>query len=344
MRHAKARTLARRAAILLLIALMLGALIAPALFTTMPGTSHLGALPPLSPQEVALERALRDHVTKLAAPPMAPRSARNPAGYRQAAAWLEAELLAMGYTVTRRPVTARGATHDNLIAAHLGTTHPSQIIVIGAHYDAHDDTPGADDNASGTAALLEIARALKPAKLARTVRFELYANEEPPYFQYPDQMGSRVLASDARARGDDIALMVSLEMLGYYATAPNTQHYPSALRFFYPDRGDFIALVSRWQDRALVRDAVGWWRDAHPFPVEGFAGPRATPGIDYSDHWSYWEEGYPALMVTDTSFFRNAHYHKLTDTPDTLDYPRFARVTSGLIALTTRWANAPERP
>ena len=334
-------TLILRGLIVLALLALLIQLGAGAYFTTMPGASAPSALPALSAQEEALARRLREHVTTLTTSPIAPRSALNPEGYRGAASWLQAQLVAMGYEVTRRPVTVRGHVADNLIAQLPGTSHPTRIIVLGAHYDAHRETPGADDNASGVAGLLEIARALREQPQPCTVRFELYANEEPPYFQHPDQMGSRVLAADARQRGDDVALMLSLEMIGYYDPAPKTQRYPRALGIFYPDTADFIAFVTRTEHRAQLRQLMRWWRAQRAFPSQGFAGPQSTPGIDYSDHWSYWQEGYPAIMVTDTSFFRNDRYHQATDTADTLDYERFARVVAGLIELTRELAKAP---
>ena len=167
----------------------------------------------------------------------------------------------------------------------------------------------------------------------------LYANEEPPYFKGP-AMGSVVDAEALRVANVDVKLMVSLEMLGYYDDAPHTQVYPPVLSWFYPDTGNFVTFVGKLGDRGRVRCAVDLFRKSAAFPSEGFAGPRFIEGLDYSDHWAYWEQGYAGIMITDTSFFRNAHYHKLTDTPETLNFPYFARVVQGLERSLWHWAQA----
>jgi Zn-dependent M28 family amino/carboxypeptidase len=201
--------------------------------------------------------------------------------------------------------------------------------VIGAHYDSVAGTAGANDNASGVAALLELGRLLKKTKPERTVRLVAFVNEEPPWFQ-TEEMGSLVYARRAKKRGERIVAMLALETIGCYSDLPKSQHYPAPFNMFYPDTGNFIAFVGNLRSRSLLRRAIGTFRATTPFPSEGVAAPESISGIGWSDHWSFWQEGYPALMVTDTAPFRYLHYHESEDTPEKLDYERMARVVTGL--------------
>jgi Zn-dependent M28 family amino/carboxypeptidase len=204
--------------------------------------------------------------------------------------------------------------------------------VVGAHYDTVPGSPGADDNASGVAVLIELARLRLPA------RFVAFANEEMPYFE-SGEMGSHAYAARARAAGEKISAMLSLEMLGCYRDEPGSQHYPPPLGWFYPDRGDFIGFVGDLGTRALVRRAIGAFRRHARFPAQGVAAPSVIPGVTWSDHGSFRRQGYPAIMVTDTAFNRYPHYHLPSDTPEKLDYLRMARVTLGLAAVIEELAN-----
>jgi Zn-dependent M28 family amino/carboxypeptidase len=190
-------------------------------------------------------------------------------------------------------------------------------------------SPGANDNASGVAALLEISRKFAQLAPARSVRFVAFVNEEPPFF-YWGQMGSMIYAQAARARGDDIRLMVSLEMLGCYTDKPGSQSYPPLLGFFYPDRGNFVAFVSNLNSRKELRQLVDAFRARSDFPVESLATFEFVPGVAWSDQLSFWRQGYPAVMVTDTAFHRYAYYHTALDTPEKLNYEAMARVVEGL--------------
>ncbi len=212
----------------------------------------------------------------------------------------------------------------------------SGAIVVGAHYDTVPGSPGADDNASGVAVLIELAALLKGETLP--IRFVAFANEEMPYFQGPE-MGSWTWARRARERGEPIRAMYSLEMLGYYRDAPGSQRYPPPLGLFYPDRADFIAFVGDLGARSLVRDSIRLFREKSMFPSEGVAAPAFIPGVTWSDHWSFRSHGFPAIMITDTAFNRYPHYHLPSDTPDKLDYERMARVTLGLAAMLKDLAN-----
>lgn len=243
--------------------------------------------------------------------------------------------------MTAQAYTAYEVKSENLEITLAGTIRPSEIIVIGTHYDSVRGSPGANDNASGVAALLEIGRALKGASLGRTVRLVAFVNEEPPFF-YWGEMGSGVYAKAARRRGDDIRLMMSLEMLGAYSDRPGSQGYPPFLGWFYPDRANFIAFVSNLSSRHGLRRTVAAFRSASAFPSEYLIAPGIVPGVSWSDQLSFWREGYPALMVTDTAFHRYPHYHTAQDTPDKLDYVRMAQVVEGLAKAIAMLANDAE--
>jgi Zn-dependent M28 family amino/carboxypeptidase len=196
-------------------------------------------------------------------------------------------------------------------------------IVVGAHYDTVPGSPGADDNASGVAVLIELS------KVVPGIRFVAFANEEAPYF-LGEEMGSYVYA---RERGKGVRAMFSLEMLGYYRDEPGSQRYPAPLGLFYPDRGNFIGFVADLGCLPLVRKCARLFRTKTDFPCEWLAAPSAIPGVSWSDHWSFRKHGIPAIMVTDTAFYRYPHYHLPSDTPEKLDYERMARVTMGLAAM-----------
>jgi Zn-dependent M28 family amino/carboxypeptidase len=224
-----------------------------------------------------------------------------------------------------------------------------QLLVIGAHYDSHADaraeitdprgysldthTPGADDNASGVAGLLELARLLAREPQAQAIELVAYTLEEPPHFR--TQMGSVQHARSLSAAKRKVRLMLSLEMIGYFSDEPGSQRYPMrVLDHVYPDRGNFIALVGRMGDFAQMREAKALMTGATDLPVHSINAPPLIPGIDFSDHRSYWAEGYPALMLTDTAFYRNRHYHQAGDTFEKLDYERMAKVVQSVYAVT----------
>lgn len=292
----------------------------------MPGRSFSGPLPPLSAEEAELQRRLERHVQTLAGE-IGERSMTRPGSLEQAAGYLGQQLAELGYAVEAQQVQGPGVT--NLEVELPGAARANEIVVVGAHYDSVLGCPGANDNASGTAAVLELARLFKGRGLSRTLRFVLFVNEEPPYF-LGEAMGSRRYAARSKARGEQISAMLSLETIGYYSDADGSQHYPAPFNRFYPSRGDFIGFVSNLSSGLLVRRCIGSFRRTTSFPSEGLAAPSYITGIGWSDHSSFWEQGYRAVMVTDTAPFRYAHYHTPSDTPDKLSYDRMARVVSGI--------------
>jgi Zn-dependent M28 family amino/carboxypeptidase len=227
------------------------------------------------------------------------------------------------------------------VAAELpGTSflRRDEIVVIGAHYDSAVDTPGADDNASGVAALLALANAFVATENERTLRFVGFVNEEPPYFK-TDQMGSLVYARECKGNEEDVVAMIALETMAYFSDEPNSQNYPKMIADDYPTVGNFIAFVGNLDSKKLVHQTHAAFQAATEFPAEKGVFPGFVQGVGWSDHWSFWESGYPALMVTDTALFRNPHYHKPTDTVEKLDFDRLAEVVVGLVAVVERLAN-----
>ena len=294
----------------------------------MPGSSWTGPLPPLTDREQVIRDHLKHHVTALAGR-IGERNVWRPEAMAAAATYIEERFEGAGYTVNVQPFASRGLTVNNIEAVLPGHGAADEIIVVGAHYDTVTDCPGANDNASGVAALLELARVLAGTTLSRSVRFVAFANEEAPFF-YGDEMGSNLYAARAQAQGEHVEAMLSLETMGYFTDQPGSQKYPFPFSYLYPDTGNFIGFVGNLSSRSLVRKAVGAFRASTAFPSEGVAAPSGIEGIHWSDHWSFWEAGYPAIMVTDTAPFRYPYYHTAKDTPAQLDYNGLARVTGGL--------------
>lgn len=279
-------------------------------------------------REQPLVDRLRMHVERLAAD-IGERNIFLPAALQRAAIYLEEQWDAFGYAVERLEYDVSGTRCANLVVERQGSARQNKILIVGAHYDSVLGSPGANDNASGVAALLEVSRMFRAVESSMTVRFVAFVNEEPPFFM-TEQQGSAVYAKECRRRGDDIQLMVSLETIGCYTQAPNSQRYPPLFRYFFPNRGNFIGIVSDFSSRAMLRRLANAFRMRSDFPLETISTFRFVPGVSWSDHHSFWRQGYPAVMVTDTAFYRYPHYHAATDTPDKLAYPEFAQVTFGL--------------
>ena len=243
----------------------------------------------------------------------------------------------LGYTVKVMLYEMEGRRFRNIIAEDSPRAFSEEVVIIGAHYDSCFN-PGADDNASGVAGILELARLLKGERLTSKVKFIAFVNEEPPFFM-TERMGSRVYARQARTKGEKIRAAIILEMLGFYSDKPFSQRYLPLLGLFYPHRADFIALVGNFRTHAAVKAVHRYFKQHSDFPVEKITAPDFIPGINFSDHWSFWKEGYPAMMVTDTAFLRSPHYHRETDLPGTLDYSRMAKMLYGLKQSIVEYAN-----
>jgi Zn-dependent M28 family amino/carboxypeptidase len=298
------------------------------LIMLMPGRSYRGPLPPLTTDQAALRDELRRDVVMLAAE-IGERNVVCLDALNDAADFIETALRDAGYQVERQAYEVAGKTCYNLAVEITGDSHPDEIIIVGAHYDSVLGCPGANDNGSAVAAMLGLARRFAGKPCQRTLRFVAFANEEPPHF-WTDDMGSLVYAKRCRTRGENIIGMISLETIGYYSDQKGSQNYPPPFSFFYPSTGDFVAFVGNLKSRRFVRDVVRSFRRHAKFPSEGAALPELIREAGWSDHWSFWQQGYPALMVTDTAPFRYPYYHLPEDTPDKIDYERLARVVAAL--------------
>lgn len=255
----------------------------------------------------------------------------------RAAGFIQAELEGAGYPVTRQTYHVDGKAVSNL-ETRLPGRLSDEVIVIGAHYDTIEQCPGANDNGSGVAAMLELARRFAGRPAGRSLRFVAFVNEEPPYF-HSARMGSYVYAAAARERGDRISGMLAMETIGYYSDQPGSQEYPSPLGRVFPDVGDFIAVVGNHQSTALVDQVREAFTASSSFPIQAAVMPAELPGVAWSDHWSFWEAGYQAVMVTDTAPFRYPWYHTVEDTPDKIDYERLALVVDGFEAVVSALAD-----
>jgi hypothetical protein len=307
--------------------------------TEMPLTSFVGALPPLTSQELEIRDRLSSDDSFLSVT-IGDRSFVHPDSLRAASDFLSSCLREPGYSVVELPYSVKDAQVHNLEAILPGTNPNLGQVIVGAHYDSVAGTVGANDNASGVAAVLEIARRMRQMKPRRTIRFVLFVNEEPPNFQ-TENMGSWVYARQLRQEGVPVSAMLSLETIGFYSDEPDSQKYPPLLNLFYPRKGNFIAFVGNTGSRGLVRESIRNFRESTRFPSEGIAAPENWLGIGWSDQWSFWQEGYPGIMVTDTALFRYPNYHSPTDTVDKVNFDRAARVVEGIGTVVEDLANKP---
>lgn len=312
---------------LIVTILLLTGVAAPA----RPATQPAGALPD----------RLRAHVQALAGDLGERNLTNHPDRLRAAEDYIHQTLAAAGYKVERQAFTVGEHEVANLVAEIPGAGGAGEIVIIGAHYDSARGAAGANDNASGVAAVLELAIDLKQGEVRpeKAIRFVLFANEEPPYFTTP-QMGSLVHARRCHDRGEKVVAMISMETIGYFSDEPGSQNYPEGLRERYPDTGNFIGIVGNLKSKALVTRVGEAFRQHSDFPAQTGAFPDQLAGVGWSDHWSFWQFGYEAVMVTDTAPFRYPHYHKQTDTPDKLDYPRMAKVVVGVGGVLKQLAGA----
>lgn len=275
--------------------------------------------------------SLKAHVLALTATPL-PRNYENIQTLDSVAAYIKHEFESYGLTSTYQEYQADGRTYRNVVASYGPANAP--VIVVGAHYDVCEDHQGADDNASGIAGLLEFSRLLASQKPDLKYRIELvaYTLEEPPFFRTA-YMGSAVHAKSLLDQKVEIKAMVCLEMIGYFSDAKKSQDYPvAAMKAIYPTTGNFIAVVGRTGEDDLVKAFKKKMLSASSLPVESINAPPSVQGIDFSDHLNYWKYDIPAIMITNTSFYRNKNYHTAGDVPATLDYVRMAEVVKGVYA------------
>lgn len=294
----------------------------------MPGSSYNGQLPHLTSEEKIIKEWLKQDIQKLGSD-IGARNFQNYENLQAAAAFLKSSFQASGYSVKTQQYTVANQTFENIEVEITGVKYPDEIVILGGHYDTAYSSPGANDNASGAAAVLSLARRFANKKPSRTLRFVEFVNEEPPFF-WTKNMGSLVYAKRSRQQNEKIIAMLSLETLGYYSEAENSQRYPVPLKQIYPSVGNFVAFIGNVNSAKLVKKIIASFRRHTEFPSEGAALPAQIPGIGWSDQWAFWQQGYPAVMVTDTAVFRYPYYHTLEDTPDKIDYERLSRVVFGL--------------
>ena len=257
-----------------------------------------------------------------------PRDQTHPSNLDRTAAYIRARLAETGGQLSEQPFTISGNTYRNVICSF--GPQSNERIIVGAHYDSYHEYAAADDNASGVAGLIELSRLLSHTNLPLQVDLVAYTLEEPPYFGTA-HMGSVMHAQSLRKDGVKVKAMFSLEMIGYFSDAPDSQSFPvSLLRAFYPSRGNFIAVVGSLGEGGMARRVKRAMIGSSSLPVYSISAPRFVPGIDFSDHLSYWKAGYAALMITDTAFYRNHNYHTANDTAEKLDYHRMAMVVAGV--------------
>jgi Zn-dependent M28 family amino/carboxypeptidase len=292
----------------------------------VPGHSYDGPLAAPTTQERALAERLKAHVATIA---KAPHNIQYPEALEAAARYIERELERMGYAINRQEFTVNGVKVRN-IEAVLEPATPGPTLVLGAHYESYGHAPGANDNASGTAAVIELARMFKARPPERTrLRFVLFVNEEPPYYRTPD-MGSWRYAQRLSQSSEKVLGMISLETIGVFSDAPNSQRYPQPFGLLFPSTANFVAFVGLTEARSFLHEVIASFRRHAAFSSIGAVGPDIVAGIGWSDHWAFHQFGIPAIMVTDTALFRYPHYHRPTDTPDKLDYDKLARIVQGL--------------
>jgi Zn-dependent M28 family amino/carboxypeptidase len=272
---------------------------------------------------------LETHVRTLSET-LGPRDAGHPANLDRVASYIRSAFEQARGKTADQPFQLGQTVYRNVVATFGPPS--KERVVVGAHYDTAGPYPGADDNASGVAGLIELAGLLGKADLAIRVDLVAYTLEEPPFFR-SEHMGSAVHARSLKAEKANVRAMLALEMIGYFTDAKDSQSFPApGLSLFYPTTGNFIAIVGRMGEGRLVRRIKKAMSSASNLPVHSINAPRFLAGIDFSDHLNYWEAGYPAVMITDTAFYRNPNYHTRTDTPDTLDYRRMAQVVAGIHA------------
>lgn len=312
------------------------------IFLKMPNAVYRGA----SENYDELAEQLKSDVEYLA-DKIGPRNLTEYSNLRKAADFIESSFKNMGYKVNKYNYKAQPGLiskkawagtqeqiYTNIEAELPGTVHPEQIVILGAHYDSVplSKCRGANDNASGIAGVLAMARLFAKEKPARTIRFAAFVNEEPPFFQTAS-MGSFVYACQCRKKKENICAMFCLDTIGYFSENDGSQNYPPPLQLFYPSKGNFIAFVSNISSVGLLRKSIKVFKANSPLPAEGAAVPGIVPGSNWSDHCSFWQNGYSALLITDTALYRYPFYHQNNDDSDKINYNKTAQLIKGLQAV-----------
>lgn len=256
-----------------------------------------------------------------------PRDHKNTQNLDKAASYIETAFTSSAEQVELQTYTANGENYKNIIAIY--GPESDEVYVVGAHYDAFVGFPGADDNASGVAGLIELGTLLSKVSLQSRIILVAYTLEEPPYFR-TEKMGSAVHANSLVANNENVKLMISLEMIGYFSDVEGSQEFPNPImRFLYPNKGNYIAIIDQMfaNNARAIKKAINTYSSV---PAYSINAPKSIPGIDFSDHLNYWNNSYPAVMITDTAFYRNKNYHTAEDTFEKLDYEKMAQVVYGV--------------
>jgi hypothetical protein len=303
----------------------------------MPEYSYKGQFSPLQEKEIELKNYLQQDIKKIAVE----IGARNAGQYEKLTTtktFLETVLTQSGYKVKQQEYKIDNKSYFNLEVEKLGTEKPNEVILIGGHYDSAFISPGANDNATGAAATLELARIFANKSTKRTIRFVEFTNEEPPFF-WTEDMGSLVYAKQIDQNKEKVVAMLSLETMGYFSDTVGSQKYPFPIGLLYPNQGNFISFIGNLSSESLVRRSIASFRRNTQFPSEGVALPSWIPGIGWSDQWSFWQQGYNGIMITDTAPYRYPYYHTADDTFDKINFDKLARVISGLVEVISDLAN-----
>ena len=303
----------------------------------MPEKSYVEHLPPLKDKEILLQHSLKQDIQKISVE-IGLRNYSQPKNLDTARQFLENALAKAGYKVEKQKYQVKQNLYYNLAVEKLGTENPNEIVLVGGHYDSAFNSPGANDNGTGAAATLELARLFANQQTKRTIRFVEFVNEEPPFFTTKD-MGSLVYANQLSHEKKNIVAMLSLETMGYFSDTENSQKYPFPINLFYPNKGDFIGFIGNLNSGDLVRQSISSFRRHAHFPSQGASLPSWMPGVGWSDQWSFWQHGYKGIMITDTAPFRYPFYHTEQDTIDKIDFDKLTRVVSGLADVISDLAN-----
>ncbi|TVR35367.1 MAG: M20/M25/M40 family metallo-hydrolase [Balneolaceae bacterium] len=300
----------------------------------MPTSDQDYPKPELTAEQKTITIQLEEDVRYLA-DEIGERNMHRPGTMDSTAAWIERRFLEMEFSPVRHTYQLQrgvysGRSADNIIVEIEGTEKPNSIVIVGAHYDTVPHSPGANDNGSAVAALLSLAECFRDNPTEKTLRFVVFANEEPPFFKTED-MGSYAYARELQSRGENVTAMFSMDGLGSFSDEPGSQRYPlPGIGFIYPDKANFIGFVTRFSDMGLMKRSLKAFRKNAEISAEGVAMPGIVPGVDWSDHWSFWQHDFPAFLVTDTLPFRDRYYHSPMDTPDKIDFERMTLVVEGL--------------